>query len=466
MYRSEPFDFDTLKLLSIELPDSLKALRYSGRYAEEAAEIDRLLDPGTYPVYEPLMVRRLELERFIARHLENQYQLSAAEMTRLMKENTCPSFEEKDIPSLIGTGHTDFIYATEGTMFHNRAYSTVCNSCARYIFEKNHPGENFAPELNEARHKMMDDIRKNGKAAWRFTLRESIQPKENALLEGKRFRAWLPFPAVTPEQSEIELLSSSHPVTVCPGPIATAYSEFPVHKDEKFEIRLRFVNTAVYQDLDENAVRDDIPAEVRPYLEEEGPHILFTPYLKLLAKDLCGNETNPLKKARRIFQYIIHFVRYSFMREYRLVDNLPMFAAVNGRGDCGVQALLFITLCRIAGIPARWQSGNACDPEEVGSHDWAMFYVAPYGWLHADPSYGGSMARAGDEEGAAWYCGNFDPNRYVTCTEFYRQLTPAKTFMRLDPSDNQSGEAEYDEYVLEPDDVIREKVVESAERII
>ena len=40
-------------------------------------------------------------------------------------------------------------------------------------------------------------------------------------------------------------------------------------------------------------------------------------------------------------------------------------------------ALTFITLCRIAGIPARWESGFAVAPGDAGCHDWARFYVAP-----------------------------------------------------------------------------------------
>ena len=45
------------------------------------------------------------------------------------------------------------------------------------------------------------------------------------------------------------------------------------------------------------------------------------------------------------------------MREYFTISNISEYAATNLKGDCGVQAILFITLCRIAGIPAKWQSG-------------------------------------------------------------------------------------------------------------
>ena len=52
---------------------------------------------------------------------------------------------------------------------------------------------------------------------------------------------------------------------------------------------------------------------------------------------------------------------------------IPEYCASRLRGDCGVQALTFITMCRIAGIPARWQSGLYADWRSADSHDWAMF---------------------------------------------------------------------------------------------
>ena len=54
------------------------------------------------------------------------------------------------------------------------------------------------------------------------------------------------------------------------------------------------------------------------------------------------------------------------MRDYACIDHLAEYCALNLKGDCGVQALLFITLCRIAGIPAKWQSGIDAKPGDVG----------------------------------------------------------------------------------------------------
>ena len=106
------------------------------------------------------------------------------------------------------------------------------------------------------------------------------------------------------------------------------------------------------------------------------------------------------------------------------------------------QALAFITLCRCAGIPAKWQSGQCADPDSVGMHDWAMFYVAPYGWMFADCSFGGSAFQAGAEERRNHYFGNLDIYRNVTTNTFMADFEPQSKFFRYDPYDNQRGEVE------------------------
>ena len=91
--------------------------------------------------------------------------------------------------------------------------------------------------------------------------------------------------------------------------------------------------------------------------------------LMLAAMTACMQETNPLIKARKIYDYVTTVPTYSFMPPYFCVEDLPGFMATRLKGDCGVFSLLFITLCRAAGVPARWQSGLYTTPMEIGCHD-------------------------------------------------------------------------------------------------
>ena len=201
------------------------------------------------------------------------------------------------------------------------------------------------------------------------------------------------------------------------------------------------------------------------YLDEQYPHVRFTPYIKMLADDLKGNETNPLLLARRAYEWVTHNVGYSYVRPYFCLDNISEFAAINRRGDCGVMSTLFITLCRAMGVPAKWESGLYTTPNEIGWHDWAMFYVEPYGWLYADLSMGESTVRYGEKNLYNHYFGNLDPFRTVFCNDFQKQFEPPKSFMRCDPYDNQMGEAEFEDAGLFFGDWKCGKEVISAEEI-
>ena len=104
--------------------------------------------------------------------------------------------------------------------------------------------------------------------------------------------------------------------------------------------------------------------------------------------------------------------------------------------------LLFVILCRIAGVPARWQSGLSIDPDYVGAHDWAQFYLEGWGWLFADCSYGGSAWRAGSRKRHLFYFGNLDPMRMAANQAYQAEFVHPGKQLRVDPFDNQGGEME------------------------
>lgn len=68
-------------------------------------------------------------------------------------------------------------------------------------------------------------------------------------------------------------------------------------------------------------------------LEEVLPHMAFTPYLENLLEEILEDETNPIKQARKIFDFVTTKVNYSFMREYFTIENISEYAAVNLKGD-------------------------------------------------------------------------------------------------------------------------------------
>lgn len=463
---TEKFNYDDIKYLAVALPDTVKALRGAGKFAEELEEIERLTSRGV----DPVLGKRLMLEKFIAKHMMKDYGVDRAKMLAMLSEKY-DGVDDGVLDEIIKSRHADYILTSDGLRFQNDAYSNVVRIMHKRLTKlRENSGltsDSGASEPDKLLHENIAEMKKNGRNSYRFVIRESIKPDAEHEISGKLVRAWLPYPCRCAEQSGIELVSSSHNVTLSPDshPISTAYTEFEYHAGEKFEITVAYTNTAVYHELNPEYAVEGYPAECGEYTLEELPQIVFTPYLRYLASYLAGDEKNPLLVAKRLYDYITENVKYSFLREYRLIDNIPETVALNLYGDCGAQSLLFITLCRIKGIPARWQSGNSVTPGGIGSHDWALFYVVPFGWLYADCSCGGGMYRDGDRIGREWYFGNLDPFRYVGSQKFASQLSPAKDYMRIDPFDNQSGEIEYSDGVLDSDEIDFEKTVVDSKRI-
>ncbi len=146
-------------------------------------------------------------------------------------------------------------------------------------------------------------------------------------------------------------------------------------------------------------------------------------------------------KARRFYDYITTKCVYRYVPPYYMKTCIPEYFGAGQRGDCGMHALLFIALCRVSGIPAQWQAGLYTPPWGPGHHDWARFYVAPYGWLYADGSFGGSAYRAGDMARWDFYFGNLEPWRLVYNSAL-QQAFPGRRHLRYDLYDSQDPEAE------------------------
>lgn len=455
-----PFSHTDLSCLSVPLPAEIAALRERGDFIGEMARIDKILPAVT----DIVMRKRLSLERFMASGLTKDYRTGFPEMLAFLQQRH-PSVTEKHLNEILDMGFADVIYRPDGVYFENDAGANILDQCDTYLRRIDDPAYMPHPDyrITESHIQALKD---NGRAAIRYTVHETIVP--DIVREGKTLRVWLPYPCITPELSEIQTLSSSHIVRIDDHPLRCAYMEIPDYHGETAEITLSFVNTAKYHAVTPDMVSAEQPV-MPEYLCEHLPHIHFSPYLRMLEAEITGRHPNPLVRARRIYDYITHNVRYSFMRQYRYFDDIPTYCAVNHRGDCGVQALLFITLARISGIPARWQSGNFVKPllsgkngGSIGSHDWAQFYIAPFGWLLCDPSVGGGALQSGRDDICDFYFCHADAFRYICATAFQSELSPKKTYMRLDPYDNQSGEAEYTDAYLDPDDVTcRKQIMET-----
>lgn len=290
----------------------------------------------------------------------------------------------------------------------------------------------------------------------RCRVEQSIIIPKDKIPAGEKVFCWMPYPSVFEIQGEIQFVNSSHPVLwLAPpsSPIRSVYFEATADgQDITFTISYDYTAYAFYQVIDPDRVISFTGQEPEyfTYTREEYPHQVFSERMKNLAGSIVGTESNPYLRGKKIYEWIADSITYSYAREYSTLRNISAYCLDKKYGDCGQEGLLFITLCRIAGIPTRWQSGFMVYPGDEGMHDWAEIYIKPYGWLPVDPYMGifftsmiTDLTPEERREMRDFYYGNMDHYRLVANKGHNLELYPPKKFFRSETVDFQRGEVEW-----------------------
>ena len=423
--------------MSAPLPEDILKRKWAGDLDGAVRAIDLRLKEEL-PEF---LRRRLTVEKERIRRLPTQYPWKREQAIGKMQE-LVPDFTAEEFDALELEGRIDFIYIGGEKHYFVRFHRTL----AKFPDMMRRQGKTVdgkSPWLDP----MIKTIKEKGVLRRRITLATSVYVDKEDFVPGT-YRAWLPIPAPSAQQSEIQILEGDPDVVAAEkSPVRTAYWQREMKEWDKFRIKYSYVSCIRYADpLHAPAPEAPLYPAAAPVsdadIKEEGAFIRFTPYLRVLEAELSASAKTPAEKAWKYYEFVTTKVKYSFMRDYFQIDHHGEYCAVNLKGDCGLQALLFINLCRIGGIPARWQSGMSIDDDYVGSHDWAQFYLDGWGWLFCDPSFGGGAYRNGSSERHAFYFGNLDPMRLVANCRYQESITPPVEHFRVDPFDNQSGEIE------------------------
>lgn len=161
------------------------------------------------------------------------------------------------------------------------------------------------------------------------------------------------------------------------------------------------------------------------YCQPETFFEMNNPTLINLSNNIVENLSNPIDKAKAIYNYVIEYLNYDIGVG---VEKGALWAYNNKLGDCSEFSDLMITLLRIQGIPARKCTGlilsnstktGAVAPNynlKVGDelsyysnflknssspsagalssnallHAWLEYYVPNIGWIPSDPTWGSS----------------------------------------------------------------------------
>ena len=177
------------------------------------------------------------------------------------------------------------------------------------------------------------------------------------------------------------------------------------------------------------------------FLKPEAGIEVGDPSLRALAAGLTRGCSNQLEKARRVFAFVNSRLTYDPARPGR---HSAVLAWQRKRGVCTDFSLLYIALCRAAGIPSRFVAGFRFNPRKMGSaetdlapyaHAWAESYLPGLGWTVVDPTslryQNGARVADFDFFGriAADDChlfASFDKDERINSTYIYAAANPAR----------------------------------------
>lgn len=300
---------------------------------------------------------------------------------------------------------------------------------------------------------VVGELKKNHKTQaepLKMKVRYSVRLKPDAVPDGEMVKCWLPYPRQdNRQQTNLELLSvSESDYVIAPNDYAhrTIYMQKKASKGQPLEFRIEFSYSSAAEWFDLNAEKvkpyDTGSNLYKTYTSERDPHVIFTDKIKSLSGQIVGDEVNPYMKVLKIFNWINDHYPWAGAREYSTLKNIPEYVIDNNHGDCGQVSLLFITLARYNGIPAKWQSGFMMHPNGLNLHDWAEVYFEGQGWVPVDQSFG-RKDFSNDSAVQNFFSNGIDAYRWIVNDDYSQSLFPAKTYPRSETVDFQRGELEW-----------------------
>lgn len=286
----------------------------------------------------------------------------------------------------------------------------------------------------------------------KMKIKYTLTVNADAVPAGETIRCWLPFPRKdVHRQQEIKFLNASEPNVIfsnddCEHSSVYMEKKAVAGKPTIFSEEFSYTSLGEWHGFDENFVPkayDTHSIIYKKYTAERDRHVIFSDKLRTLADSLTTGIDNPYLQARAIFTYIYNNFPWASAREYSTIENIPEYVLANRHGDCGQVSLLFITLCRIKGIPARFQSGFIMHPTGWNLHDWSEIYFEDIGWVPVDQSFGIPPYSTPGTDEEYFFLGGIDSYRMVVNNDFGRKLSPAKKYPRSETVDFQRGEVEW-----------------------
>jgi hypothetical protein len=144
-----------------------------------------------------------------------------------------------------------------------------------------------------------------------------------------------------------------------------------------------------------------------------------------LAAKVTQGKTQPLDKARAIYDYVFTTMRYDKTGTGWGHGDV-LYACDAKKGNCTDFHSLFIAMARSQGIPARFEIGFPLPPDKhtaeiAGYHCWSDFWIDSKGWIPVDISEAWKHPEKRD-----YFFGSHDVNRMQFSMGRDLRLTPSQ----------------------------------------
>jgi len=159
----------------------------------------------------------------------------------------------------------------------------------------------------------------------------------------------------------------------------------------------------------------DVPKEIQDrYLCDGSKYWINDAYIQKTAKDVVGDETNCYWIARKLFEHVTRRMHYERTGGW----NVAPTVLKRGNGSCSEYSFVYISLCRAAGLPARYVGsivirGDDASTDDGVFHRWPEVYLPNYGWVPVDPS---AVRGASDSPARKVGVIGYRENRYLITT--------------------------------------------------
>lgn len=276
------------------------------------------------------------------------------------------------------------------------------------------------------------------------------------------YRIWLPIPINNGPQTQVTIESVVPDKWVKQPPsidqdIGLLYMEVPMEElTEDLMIQVEFTFTHYEQrfSVDPGNIGEyDEDSELFQRYTRSYGNTEITSDISRMAREIVATETNPYLAARKIYDYIVNNVDYSYMPHFALWPRISQtesdYVHKYQRGDCGAQSMYFSAMCRSLGIPARTTGGWQLFTDAFAGHFWAEFYLPNYGWIPVDTScaqlaiYPKDLTAEQRQIFIDYYFGNQDSVRCVVQKDTDEPLIPRAHGMVVLPMAVQAPAVEY-----------------------